>query len=156
MGCEPTPWKRLARCRPGLEPGPILRGICCCRRSLTPAFSSMGRGVWVPGQARDDEDAAPRSRGLICPSFARNFPPSSDQRAQGMPDARCTRGLVCKAVREKRTRAYRFSGGNPAFPAQWFYGLCRALPGDEFVFVTVIGGLKVDRSPVGLEKPPPT
>jgi hypothetical protein len=23
----------------------------------------------------------------------------------------------------KRTRAYRFSGGNPAFPAQWFYGL---------------------------------
>ena len=50
-----------------------------------------------------------------------------------MPGARCTRGLVCKVVREKRTRAYRFSGGNPAFPAQWFYGLCRALPGDEFV-----------------------
>jgi hypothetical protein len=24
---------------------------------------------------------------------------------------------------KKRTRAYRFSGGNPAFPAQWFYGL---------------------------------
>jgi len=22
-----------------------------------------------------------------------------------------------------RTRAYRFSGGNPAFPARWFYGL---------------------------------
>jgi hypothetical protein len=21
---------------------------------------------------------------------------------------------------EERTRAYRFSGGNPAFPAQWF------------------------------------
>src|SRR5258708_17825824 len=34
---------------------------------------------------------------------------------------------------KKRTRAYRFSGGNPAFPAQWLYGLCRALPGDEFV-----------------------
>jgi len=25
-----------------------------------------------------------------------------------------------KADRKKRTRAYRFSGGNPAFPAQWF------------------------------------
>ncbi len=24
-----------------------------------------------------------------------------------MPDARCTRGLVCKIVRKKRTRAYR-------------------------------------------------
>src|SRR5205823_5649672 len=34
---------------------------------------------------------------------------------------------------KKRTRAYRFSGSIPAFPAQWFDGLCRALPGDEFV-----------------------
>jgi hypothetical protein len=25
--------------------------------------------------------------------------------------------------RRKRTRAYRFSGGTPAFPAQWLYGL---------------------------------
>ena len=31
----------------------------------------------------------------------------------------------------KRTRAYRFSGGNPAFPAQWFYGFLRALLGDR-------------------------
>ena len=29
--------------------------------------------------------------------------------------------------KEKRTRAYRFSGSSPAFPAQWLYGLCRAL-----------------------------
>ena len=31
----------------------------------------------------------------------------------------------------KRTRAYRFSGNTPAFPAQWFYGLLRALPGER-------------------------
>jgi hypothetical protein len=72
-----------------------------------------------------------------------------------MPGARCTRGLVCKIVR-KRTRAYRFSGNTPAFPAQWFYGLWRALPGDEFFLVTVIGGLKVLSRPVGLTSPPPT
>src|SRR5882757_3874370 len=47
-----------------------------------------------------------------------------------MPDARCTRGPVCKR-RRKRTRAYRFSGGNPTFPAQWLYGLLRALLGDQ-------------------------
>src|SRR5258705_5064652 len=47
-----------------------------------------------------------------------------------MPGARCTGGLTCK-IAKKRTRAYRFSGGNPAFPAQWFYGLLRALPGDQ-------------------------
>src|SRR6266699_5727608 len=48
-----------------------------------------------------------------------------------MPGARGTRGLVCKVHIESGTRAYRFSGGNPAFPAQWFYGLLRALPGDR-------------------------
>ena len=52
-------------------------------------------------------------------------------RAQGRPGARCTRGLVCNMHKEKRTRAYRFSGNTPAFPAQWFYGLLRALLGDR-------------------------
>jgi hypothetical protein len=51
------------------------------------------------------------------------------QRAQGRPGARCTRGLACKIVQKKRTRAYRFSGNTPAFPAQWLYGLWRARPG---------------------------
>src|SRR6266702_1729270 len=30
-----------------------------------------------------------------------------NQRAQGMPDARCTRGLACNVHKEVRTRAYR-------------------------------------------------
>ena len=45
------------------------------------------------------------------------------QRAQGRPGARCTRGLVCIDAQEMRTRAYRFSGNTPAFPAQWLYDL---------------------------------
>ncbi|MEH2564861.1 hypothetical protein V1289_004488 [Bradyrhizobium sp. AZCC 2289] len=65
----------------------------------------------------------------------------SKKRERGMPDARCTRGLVCKIVQRKRTRAYRFSGGDPAFPAQWLYGLCRALPGERIRLVTVAAGL---------------
>jgi len=40
-----------------------------------------------------------------------------------MPDARCTRGLVRNVHKEVRTRAYRFSGEHPTFPAQWLYGL---------------------------------
>ena len=44
-----------------------------------------------------------------------------------MPGARCTRGLVCNVCIKMRTRAYRFSGNTPAFPAQWVYGLYRAL-----------------------------
>ena len=58
-----------------------------------------------------------------------------------MPDARCTRGLVCKVVQKKRTRAYRFSGGHPTFPAQWLYGLYRALLGRAGLVVTVAGGI---------------
>ena len=50
-----------------------------------------------------------------------------------MPGACCTRGLVCNKCAKRRTRAYRYSRSIPAFPAQWFYGLCRALPGDEFL-----------------------
>ena len=34
-------------------------------------------------------------------------------------------------AQRKRTRAYRFSGNTPAFPAQWLYGLLRALPGER-------------------------
>ena len=63
-------------------------------------------------------------------SFTRTCPPQI-KRAQGRPGARCTRGLVCNVHRRTRTRAYRFSGSIPAFPAQWLYGLLRALPGER-------------------------
>src|ERR1700742_2665394 len=40
------------------------------------------------------------------------------------PGARRTRGLVCIDAQTKvRTRAYRFGGSTPAFPAQWLYDL---------------------------------
>ena len=63
--------------------------------------------------------------------------PSLEQRAQGKPGADCTRGLVCQKLRIWRTRAYRFSRNIPAFPAQWLYGLLRALPGERALFATV-------------------
>ena len=46
-----------------------------------------------------------------------------------MPDARCTRSLVCKVHKGKTHTSIQGSGGDPTFPAQWLYGLCRALPG---------------------------
>jgi hypothetical protein len=44
---------------------------------------------------------------------------------------------VCNVHKNMRTRAYRFSGEHPAFPAQWFYGLWRALPGEPSSFATI-------------------
>jgi hypothetical protein len=79
-----------------------------------------------------DPVAGPQSRGASRSRFCKIIRPIR-KRAQGMPGARCTRGVVCKRCTKKRTRAYRYRRSNPAFPAQWFYGLFRALPGDEFV-----------------------
>ena len=63
----------------------------------------------------------------VCISFA-----LFEMRAQGRPGARRTRGPVCCFRIGKRcTRAYRFGGSIPAFPAQWLYGLLRALPGER-------------------------
>ena len=75
----------------------------------------MAKDIWHKTWVRD-----PAARG------ARAMPgtvPLGNKREQGRPGARCTRGLACKKVAKKRTRAYRFSGGSPAFPAQWFYDL---------------------------------
>src|SRR6478672_5843848 len=47
-----------------------------------------------------------------------------------MPGTQCTRSLVCK--KNKHTSVVTtVTPERPAFPAQWFYGLLRALPGDH-------------------------
>ncbi len=66
------------------------------------------------------------------PSFANHSPPKI--RGRGECRVRAAPAVSCAKMRkQRRTRAYRFSGEPPAFPAQWFDGLFRALPGDEFV-----------------------
>jgi hypothetical protein len=75
-------------------------------------------------------DTASRSRDANRPSFAGNIPPSL-QRAQGMPGAWCARRRVCDGRKQKAHALVRSHRKHPAFPAQWFYGLFRALPGDR-------------------------
>src|SRR6266403_1210116 len=74
---------------------------------------------------------SPRPRRAIRARFAKNVPPSEDQRAQGMPGARCTRSLVCDKKQTHERSHHGHTGNHPAFPAQWFYGLLRALLGDQ-------------------------
>ena len=59
----------------------------------------------------------PRSRGT---DIARGLPivVPQNMREQGMPDARCTRGLVCEVVRKKLHTSIQGSGEHPTFPAQ--------------------------------------
>ena len=54
----------------------------------------------------------------------------------------------------KCTGRTRDSRDIPAFPAQWVDGLWRALPGDEFLFVTVASRIDGSSRPVGPMEPP--
>src|SRR5438067_12537737 len=94
------------------------------------SFAILVRTVAARALLPSSTDIRPRSRGTFRPRFANSLA-LSNQRAQGKPGADCTRGLVCKIAHCRRTRAYRFSRNSPAFPAQWLYGLLRALPGER-------------------------
>ena len=82
-----------------------------------------------------------KARGL--PNLVPQTRGSRECRVLAAPAVSCA---MCRGV---RTRAYRYSRSTPAFPAQWVYGLCRALPGDEFVLSPSPRGLKTCQSPVG-------
>src|SRR6185312_17419105 len=107
-------------------------------RLLAQARNPYSRSwLWIPGALRFASRPGMTAVRCEC-AFPRRecvrvliSSPSIGQRAQGMPGARCTRGLIRKWRRARMSiRAQR---RHPASPAQRLYGLCRALPGDEFV-----------------------
>src|ERR1700722_2190592 len=66
--------------------------------------------------------------------FARVLPGTScpfRRRAQGMPGAQCARSLAGQKKQAMPVTVTTVTPENPAFPAQWFYGFLRALPGDR-------------------------
>jgi hypothetical protein len=73
-------------------------------------------------------DIVSHSRGTMRPSFDKTI---AQERAWGMPGARCTRSLVCKVLVAHECRRHRYSG-SPGIPARnGFNGFLRALPGDR-------------------------
>ena len=83
-----------------------------------------------------------RSRGTLARVLQFVHAPEN-QRAQGRPGARCTRGLVCKLHKKVRTRAYRSSGEHPAFPARWLYGLYVIVLVTGFLATIIIGSFRL-------------
>jgi hypothetical protein len=71
----------------------------------------------------------------------------SDQRAQGKPGGQCTRSLACRKKKAHERSHHRFTGTDPAFPAQWFYGLLRDLPGDQALLSPSPARLLADLTP---------
>jgi hypothetical protein len=75
--------------------------------------------------------------------------PSRDGRGRRESRVRAAPAVSRALCTRTRTRAYRFSGEHPAFPAQWFYGLLRALLGEPGSFATItsrIDSAKLDAS----------
>ena len=64
---------------------------------------------------------APELYNLVAPLLKRG---RRECRVHAAPAVSCAKNCALW-----RTRAYRFSGNTPASPAQWLYGLLRALPG---------------------------
>src|SRR5712664_1725291 len=63
-----------------------------------------------------------------------------------MPGAQCARSLVCK--KNKHTSIVTtVTPETPAFPAQWFYGLLLALPGDQACLTPSPAHLLADLTP---------
>jgi hypothetical protein len=76
------------------------------------------------------------------------------ERAQGKPGARGTRGPACSV---ESTQVVTTGPPNTRLPLRdGFNGLCRALPGDEFVLSPSSANGWRYENPVGLAPPPPT
>jgi hypothetical protein len=123
---------------PGARPG--RRGFRHCERSEAIQEPQRRAGLLRRYAPRNDVDGARHNSAFsrhTAPEFCKFIRPKK-RGTQGRPGARCTRGPVCKNSKQKRTRAYRFRGNTPAFPAQWFYGLSSCSPRrDQSLLVTV-------------------
>src|ERR1700759_273703 len=92
----------------------------------TAQLKSRSRGVLGPPVKPGDDsggvDKPSRSRGISCPSFASSFAPRNNEGAGNTgcwPHPRALRAKEMHFVHASNTGQPK----QPAFPAQWFYGL---------------------------------
>jgi hypothetical protein len=97
---------------------------------MGPCVRRDDEGVFAHLNSERRKDVTPHSRGMMCPRFAKTSALTT-RRGRREDRVRAAPAVSCARCTKTRTRAYRFSGNTPAFPAQWFYGLYRALPGDR-------------------------
>ncbi|MEH2568550.1 hypothetical protein V1289_008177 [Bradyrhizobium sp. AZCC 2289] len=97
--------------------------------------------TWLP------LNTTPQSRGAMRPSFSKIIRPKS-KRAQGMPGACCTRGLVCKNVRKTHT-SIQVQSEQSGIPRAMVLRLIPCSPRRRIRLVTVADGLKDCQNPVG-------
>ncbi|RXG87066.1 hypothetical protein EAS62_36700 [Bradyrhizobium zhanjiangense] len=84
----------------------------------------------------------------ISPELGLIAPPSYPRgRREGRVPAG-THGPLCEGTRRKTAQRHTGEAQHTAFPAQWFDGLCRALPGAEFLLASLTPAKVTDIAPV--------
>jgi hypothetical protein len=116
---------------PEFSDGPLIPTVCpqAGRRRKDEARFSRSNDRLHLSNSPPRSATASRSR-RACARVLSWRPDPEIQRAQGMPGARCARSLACE-IRKHTSIVTTVTPVHPAFPAQWFYSLYRALPGDR-------------------------
>jgi len=120
-------------------------GALRCVRGTSPSSSCIATHIIR---------AASHSRGMNCPSFAVVATLAS---AEGAGKAGCRLAPAVRCARNAlEADAQRHTGEakHPAFPAQWFYGLCRDLPGERCTIAPVALRMADAKGPVGPQTSP--
>ncbi len=149
----PDRLQRVSVAAQSRDPG--VRASCRCMGPGSAAHRRRGAAL-RPGHESESihvrsliTRAVSRSRGTLCPSFASVITLESAEGA-GKAGRRLAPAVRCAQMRWK-TDAQRHTGQpeRPAFPAQWFYGLCRALPGERCTIAPVALRMADGANPVG-------
>ena len=118
---------------------PVPSIFACCSDTSMPGTrrgsrNSQGRRMQIQFQTTNTTS---HCRGAMRPSFALVFT-LENKRAQGRPG--CALHPRSRVQRASNKSAHEHTGSaesSPAFPAQWFYGLLRDLPGETSSIATV-------------------
>jgi hypothetical protein len=116
----------------------------CARNDGGCGISSVSIGVRVRSLTHFPVLAAHRARALL-----QSQPPENAEGA-GKAGCRLAPTVHCaKACAKKAAQRHTGEAQHTAFPAQWFYGLCRALPGERCTIAPVALRMADVADPVG-------
>ena len=106
----------------------------------------MDSGLALRAPRNDEKHTPSRSRGMICPKFCRSFRPQ-EFRGRRECRMRAAPAVSCATCTKNMHMSIQGSGEHPTLPAQWLYGLWRALPGEQlFCLRSALGNRTSPRS----------
>jgi hypothetical protein len=112
-------------------------------------MESNARHVWgIEATKLQTADTRSRSRDRFRPSFAWSDGPLDPRGCREGRVPAGTRGPLREWSAKETAQQHTGVANHSAFPAQWLDGLCRALPGAEFLLASLVLAKVADTAPV--------